>query len=162
MSKPTDDVFLVPEPFIQCVKCSRAMFLPYGERPRTTLDRLLDREFEGQVLWPSDEWRATFGCPKCGCVSSYGSDNLLSFETPSGDARECHDEASLFAATFPCGKMHCKLPATVYTHIESGGAVEYLRLLRSGFFQGKLPCGHDIAAVPEKFYRIERVIERLW
>jgi hypothetical protein len=50
----------------------------------------------------------------------------------------------------------------MYAHIESGGSAKYLQLLRSGFFQGKLPCGHDIAAVPEKRYKIEKVTVRLW
>jgi|SRR5579859_7649054 len=162
MSEPLDQIFLFTAPFFQCSKCRGVIHLPYGELPRTTLDRLFGIEVEDQISWPPDEWRATFGCSKCGLVNNCAADDVLASSGRYGDARGYHDAATLFAATFPCGKLHCKAPAIMYANIESGGAVKYLRLLRSGFFQGKLPCGHDIAAVPEKYYKIERVTERLW
>jgi hypothetical protein len=123
---------------------------------------VFDPGFEDQVQWPSDEWTATFGCPTCGHLGSYGSEDVEALEGPRGDAARYHDAAILFVARFPCANMGCKAPARVYANIEAGGESEYLRMLRSGFFQGKLACGHDIGSVPESLYRIERVSERLW
>jgi hypothetical protein len=157
-----DEILLFTAPFLECSKCRSLIPLPYGELPRITPSQLHDTEVEGQIVLPPDEWKATFGCLKCAHVSNYDAPDIVPLSRPRGDARGYHDAATLFVATFPCAKMHCKSPATVYTNIESGGAAEYLRLLRSGFFQGKLSCGHDISAVPEAYYKIDEMAARLW
>ena len=159
---PDDDLLLFSEVHLLCTKCQQKIPLPYGELPRTTLDQLLGREVEDQIAWPPDEWKATFACPACGRVDSYGAADIRELTGRYGDAAGYHDEATMFVARFPCANRRCKLPATVYANIETGGASEYRRMLRSGFFQGKLACGHDLGSVPESFYTIERVSERLW
>lgn len=160
--EPNEDVLLFSAPVVGCAKCYESIALPYGELPRIALAQLFDTQTEDQIELPPDGWKATFGCRACGHVSSYTDEDVISDAHRHGDAAGYHDAARLFAASFPCGNMHCKAPARVYANIESGDASEYPRLLRSGFFWGILPCGHDLATVPEKFYGIERVGARLW
>ncbi len=159
---PEDRPAFFTAPFIHCSKCRRLIPLPYGPLPRTDLVELIRTKVEDRISLPAGEWTAIFGCPRCGRVSSYSRTDIRPYSHPPGKARGYHDSATLFAATFPCANMRCKVPATVYANIETGGASEYLRLLRLGSFQGKLPCGHDIGSVPESRYTIERVTERLW
>jgi hypothetical protein len=153
-------LFAAPE--IRCSKCFASLPLPLGILPKTTFDEVFYTEYESQISFPPDGWSATFGCPRCGRVKRYGADDVFEVMGARGNAADYHDSASLFSAQFPCAQLHCKAAATVYVHIESGGPTEYLKRLRGGFFQGKLPCGHDIAAVPEKYYRIERISTPLW
>jgi len=159
---PDDDLLLFSEQHLLCKKCKQKIPLPYGRLPRTTLDQLFDRGFETQIVWPPDEWKAIFACAACGRVDSYDGYDIRALTGRYGDAAGYHDEATMFVGRFPCANRHCKFPATVYANIETGGASEYLRMLRSGLFQGKLACGHDIGSVLESFYRIDRVTERLW
>jgi hypothetical protein len=162
MDVAKDEVFLFDAPFLRCRGCSGEIPLTYGPLPRITLAQSLDSEFEDQTVWPPDEWRATVGCHACGRVDSYSADDVETHGSLLGAASQYHDSATLFVAKFPCGKLHCKAPATVYANTETGGAAEFLRRLRSGFYQGRLPCGHDLTTVPDKFYSIERISQRLW
>jgi hypothetical protein len=62
----------------------------------------------------------------------------------------------------PCGNKHCKSLQTI--HADSGGRSEkeLISLFRAGFFRGELPCGHPLSSVPERFYKVRRILERLW
>jgi predicted RNA-binding Zn-ribbon protein involved in translation (DUF1610 family) len=159
---PDDDLLLFSEQHLLCKKCRQKVPLPYGRLPRTTLAQLFDGGFEDQIVWPPDEWKAVFACPACGRVDSYDASDIRELTGHYGDAAGYHDEATMFVARFPCANRHCKLPAIVYANVETGGASEYLRMLKLPFFQGMLACGHDMGSVPESFYSIDRVTECLW
>src|SRR5437879_5678279 len=107
-----DDILLFEQPIIDCRQCHRVLPLTYGKLPQITLARVFDTESERQFLWPPDGWKVVFGCPECGRVDSYVSDDVYSQTGRLGEVAGYHDSATLFVATFPCGKLHCKAPST--------------------------------------------------
>lgn len=154
--------FWYEAPVIKCSGCPCLIPLPYPDLPQTDADRAFRPGNTSQLEFPSDEWSAIFGCRECGRVDTYhGQDVEANIALRQSEGRY-HNDATCFCVELRCGEVHCKAPATLYVDTPNEAEASLLGLLRASHFRGRLPCGHEIAPIPRDFYKIRRIVSRLW
>lgn len=138
--------------------------LPCPDLPQIPDDQWWSGEYEGPMDSVPDEWTVLFGCRECGHVAVYPGSHVGDRPLERLNQARFHNETNCFSVTLQCARLNCKAPATLYVNMRDGEAgKDLIRLLRSTFFAGNLPCGHEIMAIPEPFYRdAHRVMNRLW
>jgi len=139
--------------------------LPYPDIPEVgTEDQWSSEEYESQLVWPPDEWCVLFGCRECGHLDTYGARNVSEGNLGRTNRAKFHNETNCFSVRLQCAKVDCKVPATLYVNLKQGeNEKDLLRLLKSSFFDGLLPCGHQIMPTPDRYYvDPHRILERLW
>jgi hypothetical protein len=169
-------------PHVDCSKCLLSMALPYPnlpEIPQTATERHWQPEDRNLLELPSDEWSVVLGCRGCGHVDTYREPRVNANAVPHQSQGRYHDEAVLYCVEFPCGDRHCKAPSKILvdmrasmgyvslttglpSHMRGETDRDLLQLIRRGHFQWKMPCGHYLTPVPEPYYKIHRVLDRLW
>jgi hypothetical protein len=149
-------------PFSECASCYELTPLPYPNLPQTDQDQLRTLSESDLLTWPSDEWSLVLGCCECGLVDTVGRPQLLPDVVQHKTSGRFHDSSTFFAVEFPCANTHCKARATIHADSQGRSEQELIELFRSGFYRGTLPCGHALAAVPERLYTARRILERLW
>jgi hypothetical protein len=165
--QPTEYFFFLA-PFVDCQKCERSMDLPYGDLPQTAPEKLSSSEGTCPLELPEDGWSVALGCCECGQVSIYQQCHVQIQCVQRLSERRYRDEANVFSVEFQCGNTNCKVPAKIYVDMSRreglpiATELDVRQLLRSGYFVWILPCGHHMMPVPDKVYRIDRVVERLW
>lgn len=138
--------------------------VPYPDLPEVSEDQWNDLEDEGPLVSPPDGWTIIFGCRECGCVCIYGVDDLGEQLLERSYRVRLHNETNCFSVKLQCAKVECKAPATLHVNLRDGESErDLLRLLKTNFFDGLLPCGHQIMPIPDRFYvDPHRVMSRLW
>jgi hypothetical protein len=100
----------------------------------------------------------------CGHIETYPEwhvgDTLVEKETRG----TFQNETNCYSVRLQCAKVNCKAPATLHVNLKDGEAErDLLRLLKTNFFGGSLPCGHTIMPIPDRYYTDpHRVLNRLW
>jgi hypothetical protein len=156
--------YIYVAPFMFCERCMLDIPLPYPDLPQVTDDQWREGEYESPMDSVPDEWTALFGCRECGHVAVYPGWHVGDKPQERANQARFHSETNCFSVRIQCAQQNCKVPATVYVNMHDGeGGKDLVRLLRSGFFLGNLPCGHQIIPIPEPYYRdAHRVLSRLW
>ena len=136
----------------------------YPETPEISEEQWDSGEYEHLLSLPPAGWSVMFGCRECGHLGLYDSDSVGEGLLERSNRAKFHNETNCFAVRLRCARIDCKAPSTLYVNLKEGEAEnDLLRLLRSGFFDGLLPCGHQIMPIPERYYvDPHRVIDRLW
>ena len=111
---------------------------------------------------PSDEWRVTLGCLSCGLVATYPASDIRIDGRLGVVGWERLLGSDLHSVEFPCGDAHCKSRTKIYVDTQGGSEADLRAKLRGAHFRDwKMPCGHYMKPVPEKWYLILRV-DHLW
>jgi hypothetical protein len=162
MDFPEPEVFWYLAPVLFC-ECGALIELPYSNLPQTDADGKILLRGEDPPVLPSEDWIATFGCRKCGRIAIYFYGLVTVYPIPKLSEGVYQSGKGVWHAEFPCGDRRCKVLASMYVDTGNGSASEAVALLRSGIFDGTLlACGHEMKTIPEKFYRVEPVLRRLW
>lgn len=145
-------------------KSFHAIPLPYPDIPEVSEDQLNLAERESLLVSPPDEWCVLFGCRECGHVDTYYAYEVSEGDLERSNRARFHNETNCYSVQLQCAKADCKSPATLYVDLKQGeNEKDLLRLLKSNFFEGSLPCGHPIMPIPDRYYvDPHRVINRLW
>jgi hypothetical protein len=138
--------------------------LPYPDTPEVSEDQWSSGEYEHLLALPPDGWSAIFGCRECGHLDTYGADQVGEGVLERSNRAKFHNETNCFSVQLQCAKVKCKAPATVYVNLrERENERDFLRLLKTSFFDGLLPCGHQIMPIPDRYYvDCRRILSRLW
>lgn len=138
--------------------------LPYPDLPEVSEDQWSSGEYEHLLVSPSREWKGLFGCRECGHVDTYTDDHIGHRVLERTERVRLHGGTNYFSVRLQCSKLECRAPATLNVELRNGEAEsDLLRLLRSSYFVGQLPCGHPIMKIPDCFYRDpHRLMNRLW
>jgi hypothetical protein len=141
-----------------------SFFLPYPDLPEIAKEQWLSGEYELLLVSPSHDWKALFGCRECGHVDIYTEDDIGHRLLERSERVRLHGGTNYFPVELQCAKLTCKAPATLNIELRNGESEpDLLRLLKSSYFVGQLPCGHPIMPIPERFYRDpHRLMNRLW
>lgn len=140
--------------------------LPYPDIPHVTEEewKSLGDTDEDPLESPPDGWTIFFGCRECGHVDTYDFDSVGYGILERQQLAKFHNETNCFSVELQCALQSCKAPSKLHvTLFHNETERDLIRLLRSSFFHGLLPCGHQIMPIPEPFYRdAHRVMNRLW
>jgi hypothetical protein len=138
--------------------------VPYPDIPEISEDQWKSGEFDDLPLSPPDEWTALFGCRECGHLDTYGATHVALGILERSNRGRFHNETNCYVVRLQCAKVNCKAPATLYVNLKDGETgKDLLRLLKSSFFDGLLPCGHQIMPIPDRYYvDPHRILEKLW
>ena len=159
------DSYWYYSPVMKCKHCPESISLPYSDLcfefgPEN--DPSSEEEDGDQPLWPSAAWRALFGCISCGHVFDYTGVDVHFDLVPKLARGKYSSGANCFYAEFQCANKGCKLPVKLHIETTRSNESGILKLLRLPFFVGDLPCGHPILPVPEKEYKIHRILTTMW
>jgi hypothetical protein len=152
------------EPLLLCRRHPRTcapIVLPYPNLRAEGAGEHIPLGENHPLLWPRAAWSACFGCTSCGFVSQYTASDVLWDRTPKSAPGVYHSGANCFCVEFRCGRGGCALPTKL--HIDNSRLTqrEILRLLRSAYFMGSLPCGHDFLPLPANQYSIFKIMDRI-
>jgi predicted RNA-binding Zn-ribbon protein involved in translation (DUF1610 family) len=156
--------FFYLAPAILCHQCRSPIELPYSNLPQVQIrsDGELRLLAGDPPELPPEEWSATFGCRTCGHVTTYAGRAATTVPIQKWKEGSFQSGRGVYRAEFPCGDTRCKAPASMYVDIGEGNANDVIQLLRSAHVQWTLPCGHEIRAAPERYYKISPVMRRMW
>ena len=101
--------------------------------------------------------------PRMRASDTYGTD-LVSWRVFERNNRgRFHNETNCFSVKLQCARVDCKAPATLHVNLKDGEAEkDCLRLLKANFFDGLLPCGHQIMPIPDRYYVDPHRVMSLW
>lgn len=138
--------------------------LPCPDIPEISEDQWQSGEFEDQPVSPPDTWLALFGCRECGHLDTYGATQVALGALERLNRGKFHNETNCYVVRLQCARVDCKAPATLHVNLRDGETEkDLLRLLKSSFFDGLLPCGHLIMPIPDRYYvDPHRILEKIW
>jgi hypothetical protein len=149
-------------PILRCHNCSQTIELFYSNLPETDRDGELLLQGGDPPERPPAEWRAIFGCLKCGHVLEYAAAHVLIAIFPKFSRGSYQSGKGVCRVEFPCAAKDCKSPFSMYVDIGESTLGATVAKLRRTHFYYTLPCGHSLMPVPEKFYKVHAVTRRLW
>jgi|ERR1700722_19249900 len=156
--------YIYVAPMLSCRECTASILLPYPRLPLITEDQWSAGEFEGPMDTVPETWSVLLGCRECGHVEVYPwwhvGESIVQKETQG----VFHSDANCFSVRLQCAKISCKSPGTLHVNLrDRENEKDLLKLLKSGFFDGKPPCGHPIMPIPDRYYvDPRRVMTCLW
>lgn len=138
--------------------------VPYPDIPEVSEELRQSGEVDNLIVSPPDGWSAVFGCRECGHLAVYSANDVGEGVLERSNRATFHNETNCFSVKLQCTNINCKAPATMHSNLKDGeSAKDLLQLLKTNFFDGLLPCGHLIMAIPERYYLdAHRVLARLW
>lgn len=149
-------------PLLHCGNCSRVLELFCSRTPETDRGGLLLLGGADPPETPPAEWTAVFGCLACGHVAEYAGAQVRIEPVLKGTEGIYHSGKGVSRVEFPCADRRCKLPFSMYVDIGRKKPSSLVQLVRSAGFRYRLPCGHDLLPVPEKFYSVHPVMGPMW
>ena len=138
--------------------------LPYPDLPGITEDEWRNLGDKNPIVLPPDGWKVLFGCRECGHLDTYDADSVGENVLERQQSGRFHNETNCFSVKLRCARIDCKVPATLHVNLGDGETEkDLLRLLKANFFDGLLPCGHQIMSIPDRYYvDPHRILSRLW
>jgi hypothetical protein len=158
------ETFFYVAPNMHCHKCWAVIPLPCPDLPQTNHDLWCGQEYKSPTESVPDGWNLLFGCRECGHIEIRVEDHIGHWLVEKETQGKFQNETHCFSVKLQCAKIDCKAPATLHVNLKDGeGANDLLRLLKTNFFGGPLPCGHQIMPVPDRYYvDPHRVLNSLW
>lgn len=162
-----DNEYLYAAPFFSCPASYEHLIpLPYPDLPEITEAQWKSTEDVDLLKLPPDTWTSIFGCRECGLIHIYDTEAIEEHLIERVSRGRYHNDANCFSVELQCANLNCKSPARLHVNMKDGEhEKDLLRLLKSSFFHGCLPCRHDLMPIPDRFYRnVHRVpvTECLW
>lgn len=163
-----EDMFWYAAPVLVCHgNHQRAEIpLPYADLPQTNRDEWWSEEGGNLLELPPDDWRATFGCLKCGLVDTYGPPDVKASLVLHPTEGKFHSGTNCYCAEVQCGKPGCEVPAKLHVNaVPFDQEIErwLADQIRGGIFHGQLPCDHNVSIFRPRLRGIPyRAMNRLW
>jgi hypothetical protein len=117
--------------------------VPYPNTPEISEDQWNSGDYESLLVLPPEGWSLVFGCRECGHLGTYGANDVGEGIIERVNRASFHNGTNCFSVKLQCARIECKISATMHVNLQDGEAEkDLLRLLKTSFFDGLLPCGH--------------------